>query len=117
MATLNLDHPTLPLVKEAFPEATFRATDFRGMTTLIVPPELLHNVARFLRDDPRCDYNCLSNVLGIDYLDYPARTLGRFAVVHLLLSHQHNRRLALKTFLDPSIDTSGTEPDPALEVD
>ena len=28
-----------------------------------------------------------------------------------------NRRLAMKAFLDPSIDTSGIEPDPALELD
>jgi NADH-quinone oxidoreductase subunit C len=38
-------------------------------------------------------------------------------VVHLLLSHAHNRRLTLKTFLDPTLDTSGIEPDPALELE
>ena len=77
----------------------------------------MHGIARFLRDDPRCDYNFLSNVLGVDYLDYPAETPGRFAVVYLLLSHRHNIRLSVKTFLDPSLDTSGITPDPALEVD
>ena len=54
---------------------------------------------------------------GADYLDYPAEMPGRFAVVYLLASYQHGRRLALKTFLDPSIDTGGIEPAPALEVD
>ena len=32
-----LDHPTLPLVKAAFPDVKFLATEFRGQTTLIVP--------------------------------------------------------------------------------
>jgi NADH-quinone oxidoreductase subunit C len=113
----NLDHPTLPLVKEAFPDVSFKATEFRGQTTLIVPGEHLHKVMRFLRDDSRCDYNFLSDVTAADYLGYPAKTLGRFAVVFVLASYQHNRRLLVKVFLDPSIDTSGIKPDPALELD
>ena len=117
MAAAELNHPTLKRVKAAFPEATFKAAAFRGQTTLIIPPGELHRVMRFLRDDPECDYNFLSDVTAVDYLDYPAQTLGRFAVVYLLVSHTHERRLTLKTFLDPTIDTSGIEPDPALELD
>lgn len=113
----NLDHPTLPLVKAAFPETSFKASEFRGQTTLIVPPEDLHKVMRYLRDEPQCDYNFLSDVTAVDYLGYPAKTLGRFSVVYLLASYAHNRRLTVKVFLDPTIDTSGIEPDPALEVD
>lgn len=115
--TPNLDHPTLPLVKAAFSNIAFKATEFRGQTTLIVPPADLHKVMRFLRDDPRCDYNFLSDVTAVDYLGYSAKTLGRFAVVYLLASYAHNRRLTVKAFLDPSIDTTGIEPDPSLEVD
>ena len=117
MSVPQLDHPTLPLVKAAFPEVRFQATEFRGMTSLIAPAKDVHRVAWFLREDPRCDYNFLSNVLGIDYLGYPSEMPGRFAVVYLLLSHANDLRLAMKTFLDPSIDTSGIEPDPALELD
>ncbi len=112
----NLDHPTLPLVKERFPGVRFLATEFRGQTTLIVPKENLHEVMQFLRDDERCAYNFLSDVLGVDYLNYPDAA-GRFGVVYLLLSHKHNRRLHVKVLLNPSIDTSGIEDDPALHVD
>ncbi|UCD75657.1 MAG: NADH-quinone oxidoreductase subunit C [Phycisphaerales bacterium] len=111
------DHPTLPRVKAAFADVKFLAAEFRGQTTLVVPAEHLHEVMRFLRDDPECDYNFLSDVTAVDYLGYPAETPGRFAVVYLLASYPHNRRLTVKVFLDPSIDTSGIEPDPALEVD
>lgn len=116
-STPNLDHPTLPLAKEAFPDVAFKATEFRGQTTLIVPGQDLHKVMRFLRDDPRCDYNFLSDVTASDYLGYPSKTIGRFGVVYVLASYQHNQRLLVKTFLDPSIDTAGIEPDPALELD
>ena len=117
MATPNLDHPTLPLVKGAFPGVKLKATEFRGQTTLIVPAEQLHAVMRYLRDDPACDYNFLSDVVGVDYQGYPAKTLGRFAVVYLLASYAHGRRLAVKLLLEASRDTSGIDPDPALEVD
>lgn len=116
-STPNLDHPTLPLVKEAFADVTFKATEFRGQTTLIVPAAHLHKVMRFLRDDPRCDYNFLSDVTAADYLGYPSKTLGRFGVVYVLASYQYGRRLLVKVFLDPSIDTTGIERDPALELD
>lgn len=113
----TLDHPTLPIIKAAFPDVRFLATEFRGQTTLIVPPDRLHAIMRHLRDDPECDYDFLSDVTAVDYLDYPVTQPGRFAVVYLLLSHTHNRRFTVKTYLDPSVDTSGIEFDPALEVD
>jgi NADH-quinone oxidoreductase subunit C len=117
MPSPTLDHPSLPLVKAAFPDAKLLATEFRGQTTLVVPAARAHDVLRFLHDDPRCDCNFLSDVTAVDYLGYPAPQPGRFAVVWLLLSHAHDRRLTVKAFLDPTIDTGGIEPDPALELD
>jgi len=115
--TPTLDHPTLPLVKKAFPDVKFRATEFRGQTTLIVPADSLHQVLRFLRDDAACDYAFLGDVGGIDYLDYPAAMPGRFAVYYLLVSMAHSRRLTVKVFLDPSMSTEGIVEDPALMLD
>lgn len=117
----NLDHPTLPLVKAGFPGVKFFATEYRGQTTLIVPKDKVHEVLAFLRDDPSCRYNFLSDVAGIDYLGYPAAAgpaemLGRFAVVYNLISHADNRRLFVKVFLNPSMDTSGITDDPALHL-
>ena len=117
MPAPNLDHPTLGRVKAAFSDVKLLATQFRGQSTLIVPPEHLHKIMRFLCEDPDCDYDFLSDVTAADYLDYPAPMPGRFAVIYLLASYAHERRLTVKIFLDPSIDTSGNEPDPALELD
>ena len=114
---MKLDHPTLPVLKAAFPDAKFLAAEFRGQTTVIVPKERLKDVCRLLRDDPQCSYEFLADVTAVDYLNYPSPQPGRFAVVYCLASHAKDRRLTLKVWLDPPVDTSGTEPDPELVVD
>lgn len=115
--TPKLDHPTFAAVKAAFPTTALRATEFRGQSTLIVQPADAHAVLRFLRDDPRTRYNFLSDVLGIDYLHYPAAMPGRFAVIYNLLCFERDDRFFVKTFLDPSIPTHGIAEDPALYLD
>jgi len=113
----NLDHPTFGIVKSAFQDKKFRATEHRGQSTLIVAPEDLLPIMKFLRSDPRCDYNFLSDVVGVDYHDYPAETPGRFAVVYILRSYARDDLFFVKVYLDPSQPTDGIEEDPALYVD
>jgi NADH-quinone oxidoreductase subunit C len=114
---VNLDHPTFAAVKSAFPGKKLRATEFRNQSTLIVEPGDLHAVMAFLKADPATDYNFLSDVAGIDYLNYPAVTIGRFAVLYNLICFARDDRFFVKVFLDPSIPTDGIEEDPALYVD
>lgn len=115
--TPNLDHPALALVKQRFPNAKLRATEFRGQTTLVVEPKDCHAVLEFLRSDPNCNFDFLSDVFGIDYLNYPTPTPGRFAVVYNLCSYPRTDRLFVKTHLDPSLPTDGIQEDPALWLD
>lgn len=112
-----LDHPMFKVVKEAFPNKKFRASEYRAQATLIVEPTDAHEVLAFLKTDPRCDFNFLSDVGGIDYLNYPAPTVGRFAVVYNLCSYARGDRFFVKVFLDPSMPTDGIANDPALYVD
>ena len=49
-------------------------------------------VLKFLKDDPRCRFEQLTDLCGVDY---PERD-PRFDVVYHLLSMSHNRRLRLK---------------------
>lgn len=113
----TLDHPTFKLIKTRFPGKAFRASEFRGQSMLIVPPADLHEVMAFLKSDPECDYNFLSDVIGIDYLNYPSEQPGRFAVVYNLLSHAKDNRFFVKVYVNPSLPTGGIENDPALVVD
>lgn len=111
-----LGHPTLARVKAQFPNVKLQATEFRGQCGLIVPRDRLLAVMRFLREDPDCLYDFLSDVTCVDYLGYVTPTAGRFAVIYLLRSYTHDRLLVVKTFLDPSVDTTGIAKDPALEL-
>ena len=113
----RLDHPTISRVKEALDDMKLRATEFRGDTTLVADPSDTHRLLRFLRDVPTCNYDLLCDVTAVDYLNYPAPTIGRFAVVWILANTETARRIRVKTFLNPSLDTSGIEDDPALYVD
>jgi NADH-quinone oxidoreductase subunit C len=114
---MKLDHPTLPVLKAAFPDITFRVSEFRGQVTVIVPRERIKDVCRHLRDDPNCAYDMLTDVTAVDYLNYPAPQPARFAVVWQLASYPKETRLRLKAYLEPSLDTSGIEADPELVVD
>jgi NADH-quinone oxidoreductase subunit C len=113
-ATPRLDHPTFQSVKDALPGRRFRATEFRGQSTLIVEPGDLHGVMVFLRG---AGYDFLSDVAGFDYLNYPAKMIGRFGAVYNLVSTERNDRFFVKTFLDPSAPTEGIAEDPALWLD
>lgn len=115
--TPKLDHPTFARIREAFRDRKFKATEFRGQSTLIVEPGDLLEVMRFLRDDEQCRYDFLSDVIGIDYLNYPSPMPGRFAVVYNLVSYPHDRRFFVKVFLSPSLPTDGIVEDPALSLE
>lgn len=115
--TPNLDHPALALVKQRFLNARLRATEFRGQTMLVLEPKDAHAVLAFLKSDPACSFDFLSDVFGIDYLNYPTPTPGRFGVVYNLCSYARTDRIFVKVHLDPSIPTDGIAEDPALWLD
>lgn len=117
MTEVSAAHPSLAAIKRAFAETRLQVVEFRGQTTVIVPPTKLLEILRFLRDDPECDYNMLLDLGGVDYLGYPAAQPARFAVVYHLVSHQTNLRLRVKVYIDPSLDTTGILDDPALYLD
>ncbi len=70
-----------------------------------VPAERLLDVAAFLRDDPRCRMEQLSDVTCVDYLHFPDAE-DRFGVTYSLLSLSLNHRLFLKVFVN--------DPDPKV---
>lgn len=113
----TLDHPVFSAVKRRFGDRKFRATEYRGQSTLIVEPKDLHDVMAFLRDEQGLRYEFLADVGGVDYLGYPTKTIGRFAVVYVLTSFERDDRIVVKTFVDPTLPTDGTADDPALIVD
>ena len=111
------NHPTIYRIKECLSDMNLKATEFRNDTTVIAEPKDIHTLLRFLRDDPECNYDLLIDVTAIDYLNYPSSTIGRFAVIWILANTETSSRIQVKTFLNPSMDTSGIEDDPALHLE
>jgi len=75
-----------------FPGALIALEEFRDETTLLVQPEPLVDVCRWLRDDPEQSYEYL---LFVTAVDWPWRQ-PRFDVVYQLRSFRHGRVLRLK---------------------
>jgi len=67
-----------------------------GELTLNVARDQIVSVLRFLRDDPRCRFECLIDICGVDW---PARA-RRFEVVYHLLSPRQNNRIRVKVETD-----------------
>ncbi len=97
-------------LREKFPELQFELKPLcvyldgreSGQYWVRVPSERLLDVMWFLRDDPRCRFEQLSDVTCVDYLNYPDAD-DRFGVTYSLLSLSHNHRLWVKCFVnDPN---------------
>lgn len=57
---------TLEKLQEKFSAAVLGHEQFRGETTITVAPQYLHEVAKFLRDDPALQYELLLDIYGVD---------------------------------------------------
>lgn len=71
---------------------------------VVVEPGSILEIARFLRDEPELEMDCLSNQSGVDYRD-------RIEVVYHLFSYRHRHSAVLKVKLAreeprvPSVET------------
>ena len=107
MSQLPVPADPVAVIRAALPNALLDVKEFRGETTLIVAPESIVQVVRYLRDTRGLIYNFLSDISAVDY--YPDATRpGRFGVSYHLYSQLYNRRIRVKVFLqedDPSLPT------------
>ncbi|AWK84797.1 NADH-quinone oxidoreductase subunit C [Azospirillum thermophilum] len=67
-----------------------------GELMVTVQRPAIIKVLSFLRDDPACSFEQLTDITAVDYPD----RAGRFEVVYQLLSYRHNRRLRVKLSTD-----------------
>jgi NADH-quinone oxidoreductase subunit C len=82
----------IELVKTNFPGAVLASHSQLGDDTVILKPDSWKAVARFLRDDPRCDMSMLTDLTAVDFPDREPR----FEVVAHFYSLSKGHRLRLK---------------------
>ncbi len=91
----------LAKLREAFPSLDIEATAFRGEDTLLVPRESLLDVLAYLKDEPGCEFDFLTDVTAVHW---PKRK-EPFEVVYHLYSMPRNVRLRVKCLaaVEPSV--------------
>ena len=83
-------------LSSALPDAVIASEIRHHELCCQVNRETVTQVLAFLRDDPKCRFNVLCDVCGVDYPDRPLR----FDVVYNLLSLSLNQRIRLKLQTD-----------------
>jgi NADH-quinone oxidoreductase subunit C len=86
--------------------ALLEAATAYGELTVTARRERIVEVARFLRDDARCQFVSITDVCGVDY---PARA-ERFDVVYHLLSPRQNLRIRVKVTTDEATPVPSVTP-------
>lgn len=105
-------------LKERFPDLGIEARPLcvhadgkdAGQYFVRIPADRLIEVMQFLRRDPRCCFEQLSDVTCVDYLNYPDAE-DRFGVTYSLLSVSRNERLWVKVYVNdpnPAVPTLTT---------
>jgi NADH-quinone oxidoreductase subunit C len=83
-------------VSFALPGAVLSCEIRHGELACHIERTAVAEALRFLRDDPKCRFNVLCDICGVDYPDRPQR----FDVVYNLLSLPLNQRIRLKLETD-----------------
>ena len=105
-------HPAVRALQEKFADIDFQPQPLivnrKGTSDQVcvrVSPDRLLEVLEFLRDDPRCDFDFLSDLTCVDYLHFPGAE-DRYGVTYNLVSTELRHRLWVKCFVN--------DPDPAV---
>lgn len=86
MTTALIGEQIAKEITEVFPDAVVAA----DKAAVVVTSKSLYQVAEFLKNAPALDFDYLTNLTAVDYVDY-------FEVVYHLISLKHNHSLVLKT--------------------
>ncbi len=84
---------TVDLARAKFGEAVLEVIEHRGETTIVLPPDKIPAVARFLRDHAALRYNFMADLTAVDWLEREPR----YDVIYHLMSTETRAVLRLKT--------------------
>jgi len=88
-------------LKKEYSDRVAEFITFRGDLNIILKPQDIPEICRFLKTDPDLKFNFLSCITAADYLDLRPK---RFEVVYILFSIPNNERIIVKTRVDENED-------------
>ncbi len=97
-------HPVAETIQRLFPNGFEKAVEWRGDLAIFVKRGSLHEVARFLHDEPELEFDYIIHVSSVDWPDDEER----FEVVYEFYSIRRRQRIRLKTRIpesDPVVDS------------
>jgi len=97
-------HPVAETIQRLFPNGFEKAVEWRGDLAIFVKRGSLHEVARFLHDEPELEFDYIVHVSSVDWPDDEER----FEVVYEFYSIRRRQRIRLKTRIpesDPVVDS------------
>jgi NADH-quinone oxidoreductase subunit C len=86
------------IVKGKFPEDVLETGSHAGQHWVVLKPEKLRDVCRYLKEDQDLKMDYLIDITAVDYMPRSPR----FEVVYQLHSIKHNHRIRLKVPVDES---------------
>ncbi|MFQ5904168.1 MAG: NADH-quinone oxidoreductase subunit C [Candidatus Binatia bacterium] len=97
--------PNIQYLQEKFAGKILESHSFRGDETIVIPREGVREIFGFLKEDPKLDFNFLTDITAVDYL---GKKEPRFEVVYHLYSLRTRHRLRVKVPVpeaDPTVDS------------
>ncbi len=97
-----MSRQVLEKLKAHLGDALLDSHDQHGDETAIIPAEKVHETVQWLRDTPGLEFDMLTDLTAVDYLDQGGSPFGkaRFEVVYHLYSVSRGHRLRLKIGVD-----------------
>jgi NADH-quinone oxidoreductase subunit C len=92
-SSINLAVKTVEAVRERFGAAVLEVAEYRGETTIMLPPDKLPAIARFLREHPALRYDSMADLTAVDWTP----RVPRYDVAYHLLSVQTRAVIRLKS--------------------
>ncbi len=99
------DSRNIQYLRERFAGKILDSHAFRGDETVLISREGSREIFRFLKEDPKLDFNFLTDITAVDYL---GKKEPRFEVVYHLYSMRAKQRLRVKIPVqaeDPAVDS------------
>jgi NADH-quinone oxidoreductase subunit C len=89
-------------LKKEYSDRIIEIYTFRGDLNILLKPQNIPEICRFLKTDSDLKYNFLSCITAVDYLDIQNQTARekRFEVVYILFSITNHFRVTIKTRVD-----------------
>ena len=99
------DSPRIQYLSERFGAMILETHAFRGDETIVIRREGLLQICRFLKEDPKLDFDFLADITAVDYL---GKKQPRFEAVYHMLSLRTGHRLRVKAPVpegEPELDS------------